>query len=197
MYHKVYVNSKELQFGNVPITGAKLISFVSVDSLYDQLHQNNHEIFFVQDNTGSEWQKFLSAHQLIEAAGGLVINGNEELLVIRRLGYWDLPKGKMEKDENPESAALREIEEECGLTGLVLKKKLNDTWHTYMLKGKRIIKQTHWFRVEVAGSPELTAQAEEDITEALWMNKEQVSVAVRETYVSLKSLFQSYLSGDE
>ncbi len=49
----------------------------------------------------------------IEAAGGLVFNAKNEFLLIKRLGKADLPKGKIEKGEDPKTAALREVEEEC------------------------------------------------------------------------------------
>ena len=49
------------------------------------------------------------------AAGGLVKNSNDEILYIRRLGYLDLPKGKVEADETTEQAAIREVSEECGI----------------------------------------------------------------------------------
>ena len=52
---------------------------------------------------------------LIEAAGGLVKNENGDYLFIYRNDKWDLPKGKIEKDEKTKVAAVREVEEECGI----------------------------------------------------------------------------------
>ena len=37
---------------------------------------------------------------------------------MKRLGKWDLPKGKLDKGETIEECALREIEEETGAKGL-------------------------------------------------------------------------------
>ena len=52
----------------------------------------------------------------IEAAGGIVEHDGL-LAVVHRPRYddWSLPKGKLDKGESFEQAALREIEEETGL----------------------------------------------------------------------------------
>lgn len=39
-----------------------------------------------------------------------------EFLLLRAFKNWDFPKGMVEKDEDPWKAALREVEEETGLT---------------------------------------------------------------------------------
>ena len=46
-------------------------------------------------------------------------NESGEFLIIKRNGVWDLPKGKLEKGEDFETAALREVEEETGLEEMV------------------------------------------------------------------------------
>ncbi|MGI8944963.1 MAG: NUDIX hydrolase [Thermoleophilaceae bacterium] len=56
----------------------------------------------------------------VEAAGGVVVrdaDGGLELCVVHRPRYadWTLPKGKLERGESFEQAALREVEEETGL----------------------------------------------------------------------------------
>ncbi len=78
---------------------------------------------------------------LIEAGGGVVLNDRGEFLVILRNGIWDLPKGKLEKGEDFATAAMREVEEETGLHGLKMLDPLSSTYHTYNLKGKRILKK--------------------------------------------------------
>jgi 8-oxo-dGTP pyrophosphatase MutT (NUDIX family) len=58
----------------------------------------------------------------IHAAGGLVRrrreDGTEEILIVHRPAYddWSFPKGKLEPGERDEDAAIREVEEETGLT---------------------------------------------------------------------------------
>ena len=61
------------------------------------------------------------AKREVRAAGGLVVregDGGHELAVVHRPRYddWSLPKGKLERDESFEDGALREVEEETGLT---------------------------------------------------------------------------------
>ncbi len=148
----------------------------------------------VFDADGGFWELFKSAHTLIEAAGGVVLNAENDLLVIHRLGCWDLPKGKLEKGETPMFAALREVEEECGISGLEIVESLPDTFHTYELKGKRILKRTFWFLMSYRGKQKLTPQTEENITEVLFMPKTDVeNLALPNTYASLKPLFNAYL----
>ena len=48
---------------------------------------------------------FFKKFTLILAAGGLVTNENNEILLIFRRGKWDLPKGKLEKGEKLEDCA--------------------------------------------------------------------------------------------
>jgi 8-oxo-dGTP diphosphatase len=58
---------------------------------------------------------------VIRAAGGVVLrksrSGETEIAIIHRPEYddWTFPKGKVEPDEAPEDAALREVREETGL----------------------------------------------------------------------------------
>ena len=59
----------------------------------------------------------------VRAAGGVVWrrdgdDGVVEVLVVHRPKYddWSLPKGKCDKGESDEACALREVEEETGLT---------------------------------------------------------------------------------
>src|SRR4051794_22397561 len=52
------------------------------------------------------------------SAGGIVQDGDKLLMVqvenLEKLRLWTFPKGHIEKDETPEQAALREVEEETG-----------------------------------------------------------------------------------
>jgi len=116
----------------------------------------------------------LKKFQVIEAAGGIVKNPRGELLAIFRLGKWDLPKGKMEKGEKPEETARREIAEECGITGHKLIGKICDTYHTYKMGNKKILKKTHWFAFIINKVAELTPQIVENIEEAQWVRTEEL-----------------------
>ena len=97
------------------------------------------------------------------------MNDKEELLMIYRKGYWDLPKGKQDKKESLHECALREVTEETGVTKLQLNELLQITLHTYWDKQQPILKETHWYKMQVEGPQILTPQAEEDITEVQWV----------------------------
>src|SRR6185295_2085187 len=81
------------------------------------------------DDDKTLWKKFCKQFTIIEAAGGLVLNTKKELLMIFRLNRWDLPKGKIEKNEEPSAAALREVCEETGVCDCEIIGELNSTYH--------------------------------------------------------------------
>lgn len=97
-----------------------------------------------------------------------MINERHEMLLIHRRGMWDLPKGKIEKGESPEEGALREVEEETGISGHQLSKPIPSTYHIYPQSGW-VLKKTYWYLMEVAGAGPLTPQAEEEIHAAEWV----------------------------
>jgi len=44
---------------------------------------------------------------------------------------WDLPKGKIERDEDQMAAALREVMEETGINMINISEKVGETYHVY------------------------------------------------------------------
>lgn len=143
----------------------------------------------VSENPEKLWKKFKKYYQIIEAAGGAVIK-DKKLLAIFRLGKWDLPKGKMEEGESKEESAIREVEEECGITGLKIVKELPTVYHTYNLKGKRILKVTYWFQMTTNFNGELKPQIEEDISEVKWVKN--VDEILENTYLSLEEMIGTF-----
>jgi len=133
---------------------------------------------------------FFSPFQIIEAAGGLVLNNNKEMLFIFRRGKWDLPKGKMESGETPEICAEREIEEETGVNQLQLIHKIIDTYHIYEERGLQILKKTYWyyFKTNFEGTPK--PQIEEDISSISWIGKENLEMPLSNTYDSIKEVIE-------
>jgi ADP-ribose pyrophosphatase YjhB (NUDIX family) len=140
----------------------------------------------VQHTTDEELFKiFLSHYQLIEAAGGVVKNKAGDLLMIYRKQKWDLPKGKIEQNETPDHAAIREVEEECGINQLSITKKICDTYHCYVLKGNKIVKKSYWFEMLCEAGQQPKPQIEEDITEVKWMKEGEVRHALKNTFPSI------------
>ena len=122
---------------------------------------------------------------LIEAAGGLVTNEKVEYLFIYRNDKWDLPKGKIERDERVKDAAVREVEEECGIKVSGLGKKICKTYHVYLSRGEVVLKKTHWFKMECAGFSKLKPQKEEGITEVRWFQRHHVEPILANTFPSI------------
>ncbi len=114
------------------------------------------------------WADFQACFKVLEAAGGYVQNAHNELLVFYRRASWDLPKGKIDPGETPEQAAVREVQEETGLVKVTLGAFLTHTYHTYELKGQRILKKTWWYRMKTTDT-QLVPQTEEDIEEIQWV----------------------------
>jgi ADP-ribose pyrophosphatase YjhB (NUDIX family) len=146
------------------------------------------EIFFYNKELNALFAYFSSQFKIIEAAGGLVKNKKGEWLFIFRNGKWDLPKGKIEKGESIKEAAVREVEEECGIRGLKIIKELESTYHTYFIEEKSIIKRTYWFEMESHYTAELVPQTEEGITEVKWIAADNFKFVLDNTYDSIKEV---------
>lgn len=153
--------------------------------------KSQHDCFYLSENPDVSWKIFISHCLLIEAAGGLVRNKTGNYLIILRNKKWDLPKGKIEYDETPEEAAFREVEEECGVGKLSIVQKLPQTFHTYSLNNKRIVKKSHWFLMETGSDVPLVPQEEEGIEEADWMDENRIRTQVlNNTYGSIAELLR-------
>ena len=126
----------------------------------------------------------------IIAAGGLVQNSEGKFLFIFRRGKWDLPKGKVDKHERVETAAIREVEEECGIKELEIIHPITITIHPYEQKGKKILKETHWFFMKTKWEGALVPQQEEDITEAVWAGEKEIENFLNNTYDTIREVVQ-------
>jgi 8-oxo-dGTP pyrophosphatase MutT (NUDIX family) len=142
---------------------------------------------------GDVWSMFCGFFKIIEAAGGIVYNPQHALLCIERFGKWDLPKGKIEAGETKAEAALREVEEETGLKGLVLEEFRTTTYHIYTHPKKEnawILKPTYWYKMRYAGNNLPEPQTSEGIDSVLWLAPAEIEKIVSNTYASLVSLFR-------
>lgn len=138
------------------------------------------------------WEAFQDDHKFVLAAGGLVSDEHGRLLAIKRLGKWDLPKGKVEKGEAVDVGAVREVQEECGLRHVELVKFVTSTWHTYERKGEEHLKRTDWFLMRASSTEELTAQSEEDIEEVRWLDSTDLRMMEGDTYPSLLPVLSAW-----
>jgi len=147
---------------------------------------HNHTVFvIVNQNPKNILSKIKSNVKVIEAAGGLVKSEEDKYLFIKRNGYWDLPKGKLELNEKKKEAALREVEEECGIKVNSLEKKITKTYHIYELKGKIILKISHWYNMKAFANQALIPQIEEGITDVIWLPKTDWEIVKANTFSSI------------
>jgi ADP-ribose pyrophosphatase YjhB (NUDIX family) len=149
-----------------------------------------NSIYFYHANLSYLWNDFKNNFKIIEAAGGIVFNEKEELLWIYRNDKWDLPKGKIEKGEEKAVAAIREVQEECGIEELQIIKFVATTYHIYRYKGELILKFTYWYKMFSNSMQNLVPQKEEGITKVAWLHKTTMKEALEDTYDNIKLLFK-------
>jgi 8-oxo-dGTP pyrophosphatase MutT (NUDIX family) len=192
--YKVFVNDCPiiLTDNKKNVINLNLVHFetVKADEIVAQIFQHKLSgISLYCENLEASWIKFQSYFKSQKAAGGKVLNANNEVLFIYRFNKWDLPKGKLDKEESISACAIREVEEECGITNLQIIKSLETTYHIYKEKGKTILKTTYWFLMHTDFVGELTPQSEEGIEEVVFKNEEEVKSAIENTYENIKLLF--------
>ena len=149
------------------------------------------ECLYVADiNVG--WKKFKKKFKLIKSGGGLVLNQKKEILFIYRAKKWDLPKGKIEKGEKIRDAAIREVEEECGISDLKIIKPLLKTYHIFYSEKEQRLKQTHWYLMHSTYKGKLKPQLEEGITKVEFKNEAETQLALQNTYANIRLVLESF-----
>ncbi len=148
------------------------------------------ELNIEMDNL-EQYDEIFKNHERIIAAGGLVRRKNK-LLFIKRNGVWDIPKGKVEEDESIPEAAVREVEEECGLKNVELGEFLMKTYHTYKFENKWVLKETHWFKMIYDGPKETSPQLDEGITKVKWYEIGNEGKVLKNTYPSIIEVIKCY-----
>lgn len=166
-----------------------------VEKILMNLHAKSgihfHALYLIVEDRKLFKQKIVKMYQLVEAAGGVVVNQNQEVLWMFRLGKWDLPKGKLEKNEKFESAAIREVEEECNVKA-DLGEKICTTYHTYTHKNKLVLKKTRWYAMNTNFTGKLIPQTEEGIEKVEWLNEKKQIQALTNTYSSIRYVIEKF-----
>lgn len=195
--YKVFVNEKKLTISKYPADIEKNLryeGFATLEIAIDLLENTSCPQMNVYGEEIEEiWEDFTHMFRVVEAAGGIVSNKEGKILFIHRLGKWDLPKGKIEKDESLEQAALREVEEETALQELILEEFVNNTFHVYKERnGDRILKTTYWFKMSYVGEKDPIPQTEEGITEVSWKNQDEIQQEVfPKTFQNIKLILKT------
>jgi len=130
----------------------------------------------------------------IIAAGGLVFNERNELLMIFRRGKWDLPKGKLDEGEGIEACAVREVKEETGLNEVALIQFIGKTHHEYFDKwlNEEVVKESWWYEMRSPSTQKLIPQTEEDIELIEWVNEKELSDKLTDSYPSIIEIIDAW-----
>lgn len=193
--YKVFVNDKPIILTTKVEKESKfknyLLKTVNLKKVIRELNTTKiKEVYLTHHNENKLLKKFLKKLPNVIAGGGKVINKNGEVLFIYRNSKWDLPKGKTEKKESIEASAIREVEEETGVSGLSITKPLDNTYHIFKRNGKYRIKITYWFEMYTDYDGDFTPEVKEGITKVAWLDDKQIKKAMKNSYANIKSLVQ-------
>ena len=191
--YKVFVNdkpivlttvvSKETDFKNY------LLKSVKIAKVIKELNKSSiKEIRLIGKKEEKLLKNFFKKLPKVRAGGGKVYNDNGEILFIYRNDKWDLPKGRVDRRESIEAAALREVEEETGVRDLKIVKPLETTYHIFKRNGRHRIKITYWFEMHTSYKGKLVPEATEGITNVAWLNSKETQKALENSYANIKEL---------
>jgi 8-oxo-dGTP pyrophosphatase MutT (NUDIX family) len=193
--YKVFFNDRTVYFGDD--FSRAFVKHKGLFYRYNNIHELSeligvfsalteiNNLYIFHEDMLMLFEEFKACFKVIEAGGGLVLNEKGDFLAIYRNGTWDLPKGKLEKGEDFSTAALREVQEETGLSGLRIIDPLMSTYHTYILKGTHILKKTKWFEMQYSGSEEPVLEAEEGISNYKWVTPGRTGLIRENSHASI------------
>jgi 8-oxo-dGTP pyrophosphatase MutT (NUDIX family) len=145
-------------------------------------------------NLDQVWMNFCSGYRELAAAGGVVQDNDGHVLWIQRNGKWDLPKGKLESGESLEEAAIREVEEETGITDLEITGEAYATFHTYEQDGVVLLKTTFWYPMRHRGNQTPgVPQSVEGISDVTWLTAPFSDEVLNKTFGSIRIVLRELL----
>ncbi|CAL2104383.1 NUDIX hydrolase [Tenacibaculum sp. 190130A14a] len=195
--YKVFVNDKPIILTSSLKKEEKypvyIIKTVSISELIHKLKLGKYEgVYLYSNNLENDWNNFKKEFKVISAAGGLVLNDENEILFIYRGNKWDLPKGRIEKGESVKETAVREVEEECGISNISIVDFLLNTYHLFVQDNEYRLKETYWYLMKSNYKGKLTPQLEEGITKVEFRGENGVKEALKDTYANIKLVHECY-----
>ena len=191
--YKVFVNESPLILTNVrPDNNAGNVFPMEDEAINYAITALSKKILdkaYIYDSSDEVLECFSRKIPLVVAAGGMVRNKKGKVLFIYRNNKWDLPKGKLEKGESIENAALREVKEETGVKNLVIKNYLKTTYHIFKRNGVYRLKKVVWFDMTTTFKGKLTPQKNEGITKVKWKGSKKIAKALKKSYINIQLLF--------
>ena len=169
-----------------------LLSSITIKEIVKKLKLND-EIFLyypIQKKLLKEFKKKLST---IVAAGGIVKNKENQILFIFRKGKWDLPKGKIEKNEKIDEGALREVIEETGIKKVKIDGFFDTTYHIIKTQKQYFLKETHWYKMKSNYTGKLKPQKSEGIRSVRWKKIKEVKEIKKKTFRNIAIILTGYL----
>ncbi len=192
--YKVFVNDIPIILSTQKDFGEKYSSFPIKTVRMKRLIRKINEGQLLYVNLYHKKEEKLLKHlfkklPVVTAAGGMVFNDKKEILFIFRNKRWDLPKGRVEKNETLEEAAVREVMEETGIQDLEVKSFLQETYHVFQRKKKIKLKVTHWYEMYSEYTGEFTPEKSEGIKKVKWKDSDKSKKALTKSYSNIKLLF--------
>jgi len=165
-------------------------AFVWTDFLNNISDEKPSKLWVFCNDINLAWSSFKSEFTVIKAAGGLV-QKQDDFLFIYRNGKWDLPKGKLELNEDIQECAVREVEEECGIDDVSIQSKLLRTYHTYSMGDTMILKETHWYLMKSTFSKDFRPQIEEGIEKVEWKGLNDIPTIMKNSFSNIQRVLDS------
>ena len=193
--YRLFCNNKMLvcinffeHFLDADIDESKLPSQLfenTLDKIKNWLENSEENLYIDDIDNDILAAVFKKIFHFAPAAGGLVLI-NKSIAAIERNGKVDLPKGHIEKNEQTDIAAMREVNEETAISNLSIIKQLPSSHHCYLLNNQWTLKKTSWFLMKSDDEFNPKPQEEEGISKVFLINKDNVNYFLENTYPSIR-----------
>jgi len=192
--YEIFLDDKSIILTNVRenIENVKYFPLkdISLDTILQELKKEEvSQIYLYHPKEEKLMKKFKQLVPTIKAGGGIVYNSEGKVLLIKRNGKWDLPKGKKEKGENIATCALREVEEETGVKKLLIQRFRMITYHIFKRDKQYFLKETYWYDMTTTYKKKLVPQTEEGIEKVYWKDESEVRKLVKSSYKNIQLVF--------